>query len=712
MSEIQIRAGEGSWSSATPRVFTLGRDESSDITSLDPSVSRRHAEIRPAGDGWEIVDLDSSHGTYLDGQRVQRAALTGTCTVGLGSRGEALTLTITVAGASPQTQVAGPGGPAVAPPPFQAPPPAGPAAAAPPPFQPSPPAPTPPATPAVDRLAGGGNVPPPMLGQTVVAGGAGQGGGPGLLIRRRNGSDLRFPFGIPVRIGRDPQFEVVADDPAVSRLHAVVEPRQDGWWWVDRSTSGSFVEGERITQLKLTEPVEISMGHPTAGHEIEVVPVVAPQQAAAAIQGKKRRKTLAVVGAALAVILIVGAVGLFAFVLGDQDDDPEPSAGGDPSSQPVSTDGELTEDELNRAKLATVLLIAYDDTDTPLWSGSGSVIDESGLVLTNAHVGAPNSPGQGASSPEPAYLTVSLTSEDDAAPAQAKYRANPVVSDGYLDMAILQINADADGNPVAPDELELPEPLPIGDSDDVRTGDRIIALGYPAIGNILADGDRPLTVTEGVVSTFQADPIIGTDRGAIDSDVRLGSGNSGGPSINEDGEIIGLNTRVVTADSMNAGAITQGSALIVPVNLADAILDIADEGGDPSYVSPYVQEMTDVDPSEVSVEAAGWSYEEDAGACDGTDLGGAPDSLPAAPGDYVGAEFVAAGVPDGAAVTIEFYTLDGTRLDSLTDTWDLGTSEQCVGAGLEIPEGVTGAVALFYVGDSSSPVAENAVDFS
>ena len=112
-------------------------------------------------------------------------------------------------------------------------------------------------------------------------------------------------------------------------------------------------------------------------------------------------------------------------------------------------------------------------------------------------------------------------------------------------------------------------------ADVAITGDRIVALGYPAIGNLSAQGDRPLTVTEGVVSTFQADPVIGTDRGSIDSDVRLGSGNSGGPSINEAGEIIGLNTRVITAASADAGSITQGSALIVPINLAADVLEIA-----------------------------------------------------------------------------------------------------------------------------------------
>ena len=51
---------------------------------------------------------------------------------------------------------------------------------------------------------------------------------------------------------------------------------------------------------------------------------------------------------------------------------------------------------------------------------------------------------------------------------------------------MLQINADADGNEIDRDDLDLPAPLPIGDSDDLRTGDQITALGYPAIGNVAA----------------------------------------------------------------------------------------------------------------------------------------------------------------------------------------------------------------------------------
>ena len=302
MSTIRIQSADQTWTADHAdgaRVFRIGRDESSDIVATGPTVSRNHAEIRALGEGWEVVDLGSSVGTWVNGQRVERADLRGTMAVGFGDQGRAFSVTVTITPAA------------------------------------APPAPTPPAAPAAPVFPppASGQYPPPPSGQTpllettMITGlpAFGAPGGPGLLIRRRVGTDLRFPGGIPVRIGRDPALEVHADDAAVSRLHAVVEPRPDGWWWVDRSTSGTFVDGERVTQLKIEEPVEISLGHPTAGYELEVVPVVAAGQATASIARRRRRRTTKIVAIAAAVVLVVGALGTAGViglnaVLGDDDD--------------------------------------------------------------------------------------------------------------------------------------------------------------------------------------------------------------------------------------------------------------------------------------------------------------------------------------------------------------------------------------------------------
>lgn len=709
MSAISIRSSTQQWSAEGPRVFRIGREVGCDIVSEDPTVSRQHAEIRAVGDGWEVVDLGSSHGTWVNGQRVPGARLTGTTAISLGAQGGGLALTVTVAGApappvappvaspvaSPGTTPAGAGAPP-APPPYLAP------------GAPGGPVPPPGARPYAGPPA---YQPPPMLAQTMVGGAAagrpgpgGIGGGPGLLVRRRVGADLRFGTHQAVRIGRDPSFEVVADDAAVSRLHAVVEPRPDGWWWVDRSTSGSYVDGERITTFRITEPVEILLGHPTAGLELEVVPVVAAGQAAAAIVKKKRRRTLSIVMASVAALVLLGG-GITAAALLGGDDDPAQ----------VATDGGLSDADLARAKAAAVFLIAVDDSGTPTHSGSGSIISEDGLILTNAHVAQPSAPGQGASdTPDPDYLLVSLTSPEDDKPATAAFRAEPIVTDGYLDLSVLQIVADADGNPIEGTAMDLPAPLPIGDSADLRTGDEITALGYPSIGNVTASLDRPLTVTRGVVSTFQADEVIGTERGLIDSDVRLGSGNSGGPSINDDGELIGINTAVITAGSSDAGAITQGSALIRPVDLAAEVLSIAEGGGDPSYVSPYVEDLPVVPdaPVDADFQSAGWVRDGEQGDCAGESSADQPQILSVAPGETVYAEYVVAGLADGTPIGVTLTSLDGgTQIGSLQDTWSFGRDAVCIYVPFEVPAGEPGMVGTFVVGEEGQPVVDNPLAF-
>ena len=675
MGSIRIDVGGQIATHEEPRVLRVGRDPGSDVLLDAPTVSRHHAEFRPLGDGWEVVDLGSTHGTWVNGQKVERMPLAaGTTIVRFG---------LTDGGASAQVTLNG-------------------------------------AAPGVDRPAAGATaaVPPVALAATVLPSTPGApglpgmpGGGPGLLVRTRT-QDLRFGTQGAVRIGREPGLEVVVDDAGVSRQHGLVEPRPDGWWYVDRSNSGSFVEGERITQLRLEEPTTVLLGHPTAGFELELVPVVAARAAPAAIAKKKRRQTLAVVGAAAAVLVLVGG-GVTAAVL-LSDDDPAPSSNGG------GRDDGLSEAELDRAKQASVLLTAVDANGEPLATGSGSIVSDTGLILTNAHVGKPSAPGQGETPfDDPAYLLVSLNSESDDTPAQPTFRAEPIVADGVLDLAVLQITADEEGNQVEPSAMELPEPMPIGDSDELRTGDEITALGYPALASLTLEDQltKALTVTRGVVSTFQRDEVLDTNRATIDSDIRIGSGNSGGASINEDGELIGINSAVITEstvqDSGAGGSFTGGSAIIRPINLAEEVLSIAEGGGDPEYVSPYLESLP-TPPTELPVGAdvvsAGWTGDGQ-GQCTGSSTPEAPQEY-AVPdvGQVIFAEFAVTGIEDGTSVNFDFYDLTGeTVLASLPQVWDFGPGEICIFVPFEVPDGANGAIGAFTVG--GQVLAENPVVF-
>ncbi|GAA3549013.1 FHA domain-containing protein [Nocardioides daeguensis] len=654
MTTLHVTSGGRTWSFEEPRTVSIGRDTSCDIVLTAPSASRQHAQLRSDGSGWVLVDTGSSGGTFLGGARVSEIRLTGPTSVRFGGvDGEEVVLT--------------PAG-AVRP-------------AAPDPAQ----------------------LPPPGLAQTMLPGtgpvGPGYVNGPGLLVRV-GGSSTRFPPGVVVRIGRDPGNEVVVDDPSVSRLHGVVEGRPDGWWYVDRSSAGTFLEEDRVTQRRLEEPITLMLGHPTAGAEVEVVPIVAAGVAQKSIAKKKRKRTAALVGAVVAALVLAGGGVTAAVLLGGDDspanDGPNEAAG-------------LSTAELDRAKLASVLIIAVDDSGEPLYTGSGTIISEDGLILTNAHVGKPSAPGQQGGEEDPAGLLVALTSAADDKPAAPSYSAEAIVADGVLDLAVLKITADAEGKKIAEEDLDLPRPVELGDSDELRTGDELTALGFPAVAHVASDDglDRALTVTRGVVSTFLKEAAVPGNRAWIDSDIRIGSGNSGGASINEDGELVGINSAVVTestvGDSGEGGAFTGGSARIRPVNLTEDIIAIAEKGGDPEYVSPYLDDVPEppADPmGQASAAPSGWTTDGNSD-CSTTStlddpqvLGGV--SLPAT----LYAHFAVTGLPDGTPFTIELYNPEGELLGSLDGSWDLGSDEVCASVSLDVPEGLAGAIAVLVIDET------------
>ncbi len=635
--------------------MTIGRDPGCDIVLSGPSVSRQHAQLRYDGSGWSLVDSGSSSGTWQGAVRVTEVRVNGRTAIRFGSSdGEELVLTP----AAPAQRPAAP----------------------------------------VD-VAGI----PPGLAQTVLPGvgplGPNYVGGSGVLVRTATGP-LRFPPGSVVRIGRDPANEVTVDDPSVSRLHGVIEGRPDGWWYVDRSTAGTYLEEDRVAQRKLTDPTTLMLGHPTAGAEVEVIPIVEAGKAQKSIAKKKRKRTAALVGGIVAALVLVGGGVTAAVLLG----------GGDESSnarEPGGSDDGLTTAELDRAKLASVLIIAVDESGEPMYTGSGTIISDDGLILTNAHVGKPSAPGQQPPADDPAALRIALTSMNDDVPVAASYTAEPIVADGVLDLAILKITADAEGKEIKGD-LDLPEPVELGNSDDLRTGDEITALGFPAVAHVASDDgiESGLTVTRGVVSTFLTETAVDSPRAWIDSDIRIGSGNSGGASINLDGELVGINSAVVTEASVGesgaGGAFTGGSARIRPVNLTKEIVEIAKKGGDPDYVSPYLDDVPEppADPmGQASAGGAGWSLDGESECSEPSTLDDpqtlAGVTLPAT----LFAHFAVRGLADGTEFTLELRNPDGDVLGSSEGEWTLGSDQVCATVSLDLPADLEGANAVLVIGD-------------
>ncbi|WP_068815733.1 HhoA/HhoB/HtrA family serine endopeptidase [Phormidesmis priestleyi] len=163
--------------------------------------------------------------------------------------------------------------------------------------------------------------------------------------------------------------------------------------------------------------------------------------------------------------------------------------------------------------------------------GSGFLIDQSGVILTNSHVinGADK-------------VTVTLK---DGRTFEGKVRG----FDEVTDLAVVKI--DGTNLPVAP----------LADSDQVQVGDWAIAVGNPlGLDN---------TVTLGIVSTLKRSSAqVGIPDKRIDfiqTDAAINPGNSGGPLLNDRGEVIGINT-AIRADAMGIG-------FAIPINKAKSIKD-------------------------------------------------------------------------------------------------------------------------------------------
>lgn len=240
---------------------------------------------------------------------------------------------------------------------------------------------------------------------------------------------------------------------------------------------------------------------------------------------------------------------------------------------------------------SVVQIVALDEADTPIWSGSGTVISDDGLILTNGHVVDDRKN-------EYARLGVAVTESTDQPPTP-KYIAEIVAVDYVLDLAIIQVRTDLDGNSAT---LDLP-PVLIGNSDAVDIGDQIRILGFPGIGG------ETITFTQGVVSGFTAQRGI-ADRAWIKTDATIAGGNSGGLAVNSAGEIIGVPTIAgssedqsspvdcrYVADTNRDGAVDQNDSCVPvggfinglrPVGLAQPLIDAAEAGS--VYTSPFGQE--------------------------------------------------------------------------------------------------------------------------
>lgn len=249
---------------------------------------------------------------------------------------------------------------------------------------------------------------------------------------------------------------------------------------------------------------------------------------------------------ALLAILLMGMISLVGC---GSDGDDEPSGAleklggeGDAATTTAQT-GEPTKLTVSNAELAKsvvliVPLVERSDSFAPVGCvGSGTIIESTGRILTNFHVVDSIS--------ECEYDRIGIytidRTDDDPVPT---YIADVAASSADLDLAVLQIVADAEGNEVDPDELDLPA-IPVGDSDSLELGDDLHIMGFPGIGGLT------ITFTNGTVSGFTRQPNI-DGRAWIKTDATIAGGNSGGTAVNNDGELVAIPTLAGSTDDPDA----------------------------------------------------------------------------------------------------------------------------------------------------------------
>jgi Do/DeqQ family serine protease len=184
--------------------------------------------------------------------------------------------------------------------------------------------------------------------------------------------------------------------------------------------------------------------------------------------------------------------------------------------------------------------------------GSGVIVRADGVIITNNHV---VSGGQ--------EITVGLAD-------RREFPAKVLLTDPRTDLAVLKIEVGAERLPV----------LPIDDTGDVQVGDLVLAIGNPfGVGQ---------TVTNGIISALNrtADPSGDAASSYIQTDAAINPGNSGGALVDMDGDLIGVNSFILSRSGTSSGV-----GFAVPANMVRRVVETA-AGGGRAVVRPWLGART------------------------------------------------------------------------------------------------------------------------
>ena len=178
----------------------------------------------------------------------------------------------------------------------------------------------------------------------------------------------------------------------------------------------------------------------------------------------------------------------------------------------ASSPAQAQSDEETNIRIYKLASPAVVSIQSQRGSGSGSIIDSKGLVLTNAHVVR-------------GVTTVNVTLND-----KRQFRGVVIASSRNPDLAVIRLEGVTTNLPT----------ISIASSNGIQVGQRAFAIGNPF-------GRFAGTLTTGIISR------IDSDRKLLQTDAALNPGNSGGPLLNSRGELVGVNTAIFTPNSTNSG---------------------------------------------------------------------------------------------------------------------------------------------------------------
>ncbi len=202
-----------------------------------------------------------------------------------------------------------------------------------------------------------------------------------------------------------------------------------------------------------------------------------------------------------------------------------------------------TESVVGISKLKNVGGSIFSSSDEEeLGLGTGMIISENGYILSNEHVTGEK------------YSRCYITLENGK-----NYNGTVVWSDSQLDLSITKIEAN---------NLE---PIPLGDSEIIRVGETVYAIGNPigfefrrtVTSGIISAKNRSIKIEENGKESYMSD--------LLQTDATINPGNSGGPLINPEGEVIGINTVKISS--------AEGIGFAIPINVVKNVIESYKETG-------------------------------------------------------------------------------------------------------------------------------------